>query len=125
MALMIVTVPTTSGDARMYRVGHVQLKVSSSGDRTRVETVAPATRAAVEGYWLNDTEAIEAFHGEYPLPDSVELSRRQADILSEAMLNALLETDRDQWTNYTEVLDAFCAVATPAHLEMWRDAQGV
>lgn len=55
----------------------------------------------------------------------VALTRRQADILSEAMLNALLETDESQWTTYTDALDAFCAVATPGHLEMWRDAKGI
>jgi hypothetical protein len=55
----------------------------------------------------------------------VGVTRGQADILSEAMLNALLETDQSQWSDYTEALDAFCAVATPAHLEVWREANGI
>lgn len=55
----------------------------------------------------------------------VALTCRQAEILSETMLNALLEIDQSQWSDYTEALDAFCAVATPGHLEMWRAAQGI
>lgn len=53
----------------------------------------------------------------------VALTVRQAEYLSEAMLNALLETDQSQWSDYTEALDAFCAVATPGHLEVWREAR--
>lgn len=66
MALSILDLPTMSDGTRAYLVGRVELRVTTSGDRTRVASVT-GTPVAVEGFWLNDTEAIEAFHGEFPL----------------------------------------------------------
>lgn len=67
MALNILDLPVTSGGMRAYMVGSAELHVSTDGGRTRVERVSGGRRNAVEGFWLNDTEAIEAFYSEWML----------------------------------------------------------
>lgn len=69
MALNILDLPDRPDGTREYMVGEARLLVSTvptPGGVTRVERMTGA-RGAVEGSWLNDTEAIEAFHGEFPL----------------------------------------------------------
>lgn len=102
----------TAAEALRYMTSKQRAKHWISGDELTVSQLERMTVAPE--LWESKPPTVGA---------DVSLSRRQADILSESLLNALLETDRDQWTSYTDALDAFCAVATPGHLEMWRDAQ--
>lgn len=61
-----------------------------------------------------------AYENKSPGPDVI-VSRRHADILSEALLNALLESHEDDWSDHAEAVAAFKAVATPGHLQLFSE----
>lgn len=67
--MIILDLPMSANGDRNYAVGRVRVLVADCGTvlggRTRV-TCSGSTRV-LEGSWLSDTAAIEAFHKAYPL----------------------------------------------------------
>lgn len=59
---------------------------------------------------------------EFDAPKGVTVWEFEREVLGEALLNALLESDMHAWSDYFGVVDTFKLVATPGQLKLWQES---